>query len=252
MFSEEQITKIFSNIEQIYLFHQEILRQLEECFVDDDPYASEIGAVFLNSVSFIAIMILGGGWERGGGNPYVKGARRLREAGKERLGFGFCKGAEISHHYDVYCESRGPLRVEREPRRNYSSSRKFRSCCHQPSSPPINLPMAPLYHKLVVFEANYGLCYALQKQGFDIYSEYCNNHPHAMAELKTLCESNKYKQFFEVWHSFVLKIIKLELSSCNGVVRLARSLNSTRSQQLKARLLKRLSLQACLFCLQRI
>lgn len=79
MFSEEQITKIFSNIEQIYLFHQEILRQLEECFVEDDPYASEIGAVFLNNVSFIAIVILGEG------NPEVKGARSLREAGKERL-----------------------------------------------------------------------------------------------------------------------------------------------------------------------
>lgn len=79
MFSEEQITKIFSNIEQIYLFHQEILRQLEECFVEDDPYASEIGAVFLNNVSFIAIMILGEG------NSEVKGARNLREAGKERL-----------------------------------------------------------------------------------------------------------------------------------------------------------------------
>ena len=62
MFSEEQITKIFSNIEQIYLFHQEILRQLEECFVEDDPHASEIGAMFLNNVSFIVIVILGG-WE---------------------------------------------------------------------------------------------------------------------------------------------------------------------------------------------
>lgn len=50
-----------------------------------------------------------------------------------------------------------------------------------------------LFLKLITF-----VCYGLQKQGFDIYSEYCNNHPHAMAELKTLCESNKYKQFFEV------------------------------------------------------
>lgn len=63
MFSEEQITKIFSNIEQIYQFHQEILRQLEECFVEDDPYASEIGAVFLNNVSFVSVM-LGGGEDR--------------------------------------------------------------------------------------------------------------------------------------------------------------------------------------------
>lgn len=52
--------KIFSNIEQIYQFHQEILRQLEECFVEDDPYASEIGAVFLNNVSFVSVMLGGG------------------------------------------------------------------------------------------------------------------------------------------------------------------------------------------------
>lgn len=84
MFTEESIAKIFSNIEQIYEFHLEILTQFEDCFVEEDPCASEIGSVFLNN-----------------------------------------------------------------------------------------------------------------KQGFEIYSEYCNNHPHAMAELKTLSESNKYKQFFE-------------------------------------------------------
>ncbi|XP_074633352.1 uncharacterized protein LOC141892102 [Acropora palmata] len=84
MFTEESIAKIFSNIEQIYEFHLEILMQFEDCFVEDDPCASEIGSVFLNN-----------------------------------------------------------------------------------------------------------------KRGFEIYSEYCNNHPHAMEELKTLCESNKYKQFFE-------------------------------------------------------
>lgn len=42
-----------------------------------------------------------------------------------------------------------------------------------------------------------------------------------MAELKTLCESNKYKQFFEVWHVFAFRISTPYLSSCNGAVRLA-------------------------------
>ena len=55
MFTEEKIAKIFSNIEQIYEFHQEILRQLEECFVEDDPCASEIGSVFLNNVKFLLL-----------------------------------------------------------------------------------------------------------------------------------------------------------------------------------------------------
>ena len=53
--------KIFSNIEEIYLFHQKILRQLEECFVEDDPYASEIGAVFLNNVSLLRSLYWEGG-----------------------------------------------------------------------------------------------------------------------------------------------------------------------------------------------
>ena len=53
MFTDEKISKIFSNIEQIYEFHQGILKQLEECFVEEDPCASEIGSVFLNNVSFL-------------------------------------------------------------------------------------------------------------------------------------------------------------------------------------------------------
>ena len=45
-----------------------------------------------------------------------------------------------------------------------------------------------------------------QEKGFEIYSEYCNNHPHAMAELKTLGDSNKYKQFFEVGYPALLNM----------------------------------------------
>ncbi|XP_031568880.1 uncharacterized protein LOC116303475 [Actinia tenebrosa] len=84
MFSEEELYTLFSNIEEIYAFHKKLLAQMKNCYVKDDPCASQIGAVFL---------------------------------------------------------------------------------------------------------AN--------KQGFSIYSEYCNNHPQAIAEFKTLNESNKYKHFFE-------------------------------------------------------
>ncbi|KAJ7324048.1 Rho guanine nucleotide exchange factor 4, partial [Desmophyllum pertusum] len=106
MFSEDQITKIFSNIEQLYEFHQEILRQLEECFVEEDPCASEIGAVFLN-------------------NPLV-----VREVNRFLWPF-FSSVARYSKKASTFTRSTA------------------------------------------------------------------TNHPHAMAELKTLCESNKYKQFFE-------------------------------------------------------
>ena len=156
MFSEEQITKIFSNIEQIYLFHQEILRQLEECFVEDDPYASEIGAVFLNNVSFIAIIMLGRarGWGGGGGlagwkKRGSKGCEKSTGDGERDTRIGILQGGK-----DILRVAE-PLRVEREPGKNYARSGEYRSCCHQPSSPPRNLPTASLYQELVVFEANY-------------------------------------------------------------------------------------------------
>ena len=115
MFSEEQITKIFSNIEQIYLFHQEILRQLEECFVEDDPHASEIGAMFLNNVSFIVIIILGG-WEVG-------------ETRKSRVRKVYGRRGKFS-----------PLR----------SILRVAGTCRYPAR-----PIAPPCQKIVIFEANY-------------------------------------------------------------------------------------------------
>ncbi|XP_047424160.1 spermatogenesis-associated protein 13 isoform X2 [Mugil cephalus] len=42
-----------------------------------------------------------------------------------------------------------------------------------------------------------GSCFLLQGEGFSIYSEYCNTHPAACAELQRLMKSGKYKHFFE-------------------------------------------------------
>ncbi|KAK3734362.1 hypothetical protein QZH41_016665 [Actinostola sp. cb2023] len=84
MFSEEVVYLLFSNIEEIYTFHQKLLAQMKKCYVKGDPCATQIGAVFLEN-----------------------------------------------------------------------------------------------------------------KQGFNIYSEYCNNHPQAIAEFKILNEKAKYKHFFE-------------------------------------------------------
>lgn len=82
MFSEEQIAKIFSNIEEIYLFHQKILRQLEECFVEDDPYASEIGAVFLNNVSSLRSLYWEGGDEAGWRKPGIEWCEKSAGGGE--------------------------------------------------------------------------------------------------------------------------------------------------------------------------
>ena len=38
----------------------------------------------------------------------------------------------------------------------------------------------------------------LQEKGFEIYSDYCNNHPSACEELKELYRNAKYRHFFEV------------------------------------------------------
>ncbi|TNN88880.1 Spermatogenesis-associated protein 13 [Liparis tanakae] len=42
-----------------------------------------------------------------------------------------------------------------------------------------------------------GSCFLLQGEGFSIYSNYCNTHPAACAELQRLMKSGKYKHFFE-------------------------------------------------------
>ncbi|XP_038050450.1 uncharacterized protein LOC119723720 isoform X2 [Patiria miniata] len=42
-----------------------------------------------------------------------------------------------------------------------------------------------------------GGCFLEHKSGFETYSEYCNNYPNALRELKQLREKQKYGQFFE-------------------------------------------------------
>uniref|UniRef100_A0A9J8CIR6 Spermatogenesis associated 13 n=1 Tax=Cyprinus carpio carpio TaxID=630221 RepID=A0A9J8CIR6_CYPCA len=42
-----------------------------------------------------------------------------------------------------------------------------------------------------------GSCFLQQEDGFSIYSEYCNTHPVACAELQRLMKQSRYKHFFE-------------------------------------------------------
>ncbi|XP_071769828.1 uncharacterized protein spata13 [Centroberyx gerrardi] len=42
-----------------------------------------------------------------------------------------------------------------------------------------------------------GSCFLLQGEGFSIYSDYCNTHPVASAELHRLMKLGRYKHFFE-------------------------------------------------------
>lgn len=41
------------------------------------------------------------------------------------------------------------------------------------------------------------LFFSPKGEGFSIYSDYCNTHPAACAELQRLMKSGKYKHFFE-------------------------------------------------------
>ncbi|KAM8823815.1 spermatogenesis-associated protein 13 isoform 2-T2 [Spinachia spinachia] len=53
------------------------------------------------------------------------------------------------------------------------------------------------YDKEQPHHSEIGSCFLLQGEGFSIYSDYCNTHPAACAELQRLMKSGKYKHFFE-------------------------------------------------------
>lgn len=50
MFTEPQLKTIFSNIEDIYRFQRQFLRDLEKKYNKDQPHLSEIGSCFLLQV----------------------------------------------------------------------------------------------------------------------------------------------------------------------------------------------------------
>ncbi|XP_068199732.1 uncharacterized protein spata13 isoform X2 [Antennarius striatus] len=53
------------------------------------------------------------------------------------------------------------------------------------------------YNKNQPHLSEIGSCFLLQGEGFSIYSDYCNTHPAACAELQRLMKLGKYKHFFE-------------------------------------------------------
>ena len=61
----------------------------------------------------------------------------------------------------------------------------------------INVSTQPLLQSCV--DIMYSRCIAsLQKHEFSIYSQYCNNHPHAVNEMNMLQQNEQYALFFEV------------------------------------------------------
>ncbi|KAM5335856.1 spermatogenesis-associated protein 13 isoform 2-T2 [Glossophaga mutica] len=53
------------------------------------------------------------------------------------------------------------------------------------------------YNKEEPHLSEIGSCFLQHQEGFAIYSEYCNNHPGACAELSNLMKQGKYRHFFE-------------------------------------------------------
>ncbi|XP_066502524.1 uncharacterized protein spata13 isoform X2 [Hoplias malabaricus] len=53
------------------------------------------------------------------------------------------------------------------------------------------------YNKEQPHLSEIGSCFLQQGEGFSIYSEYCNTHPAACAELQRLMKQGRYKHFFE-------------------------------------------------------
>ncbi|XP_037382934.2 spermatogenesis-associated protein 13 isoform X4 [Talpa occidentalis] len=53
------------------------------------------------------------------------------------------------------------------------------------------------YNKEEPHLSEIGSCFLQHQEGFAIYSEYCNNHPGACAELANLMKQGRYRHFFE-------------------------------------------------------
>ncbi|XP_045444391.1 spermatogenesis-associated protein 13 isoform X3 [Pipistrellus kuhlii] len=53
------------------------------------------------------------------------------------------------------------------------------------------------YNKEEPHLSEIGSCFLQHQEGFAIYSEYCNNHPGACAELSSLMKQSRYRHFFE-------------------------------------------------------
>lgn len=58
MFTELQLKTIFSNIEDIYKFQRQFLRDLEKEYNKEEPHLSEIGAGFLLQVKLTLLIQL--------------------------------------------------------------------------------------------------------------------------------------------------------------------------------------------------
>ncbi|XP_041088510.1 uncharacterized protein LOC121302575 [Polyodon spathula] len=57
------------------------------------------------------------------------------------------------------------------------------------------------YNKEEAHLSEIGSCFLQHQEGFAIYSEYCNNHPSACAELSMLMKHSRYRHFFEACQS---------------------------------------------------
>lgn len=52
MFTDERVSTIFGNMEALYYFQSNFLRELEMCIDWQEPFKSCIGATFIRNVSF--------------------------------------------------------------------------------------------------------------------------------------------------------------------------------------------------------
>lgn len=52
-------------------------------------------------------------------------------------------------------------------------------------------------HWDALYKSCVGACFIKHKQGFTMYSDYCNSHPMSMATLQELYQFNNYSKFFE-------------------------------------------------------
>ncbi|MGH0154612.1 UNVERIFIED_CONTAM: hypothetical protein FKN15_028211 [Acipenser sinensis] len=209
MFTEEQLCIIFGNIDEIYRTQKKFLKGLEKRFNKENPHLSEIGSCFLEHLrvnqdepmeEYLAKLEDGKAEDSSSSvrrhGPEFPSKDQMRTnvineiMSTEKDYMKHLK--DICEGYIKQCRKRTDMFTEEQLciifgniDEIYRTQKKFLK------------GLEKRFNKENPHLSEIGSCFLEHQTDFQIYSEYCNNHPNACMELSKLMKVNKYVFFFE-------------------------------------------------------